>query len=313
MALRYGILTVLIALTATGASAQQLAPSPTLDAIKARGNLECGVHLGLPGFSFANDKGEWSGIDVDYCRALAAAVLSPQLVFSFLVNASGAIMLVIYLLIAFGQIRMRSRLEKVAPDRLSIRMWFHPWGSIVAIVGMVAVLIANPNQEARTRELPPNPDFADFLNNELMPWIRENYHVSTDPRQVVVAGSSFGGIASVYAGLRHSETFGNILCQSGSFWWSAPKPEPYTEPNFLAKEFVKSPKLPLRFYMDAGSFEVDMDGLGGSILEPSRHMRDVLLAKGYEVHYQESVGGHDYLSWRGTLADGLIALLGIDN
>ena len=57
------------------ASAQQLAPSPTLDAIKARGNLECGVHLGLPGFSFANDKGEWSGLDVDYCKALAAAIL----------------------------------------------------------------------------------------------------------------------------------------------------------------------------------------------------------------------------------------------
>jgi enterochelin esterase family protein len=181
------------------------------------------------------------------------------------------------------------------------------------IAPMVAVLIANPNQEARNRELPPNADFADFLNNELMPWIRENYHVTTDPRQVVVAGSSFGGIASVYAGLRHPETFGNILCQSGSFWWSAPKPEPYAEPNFLAKEFVKSPKLPLRFYMDAGSFEVDLNGGGGSILEPSRHMRDVLLAKGYEVHYQESVGGHDYLSWRGTLADGLIALVGIAN
>jgi general L-amino acid transport system substrate-binding protein len=60
---------------AGAAGAQQLAPSPTLDAIKARGNLECGVHLGLPGFSFANDKGEWSGLDVDYCRALAAAIL----------------------------------------------------------------------------------------------------------------------------------------------------------------------------------------------------------------------------------------------
>jgi hypothetical protein len=39
-------------------------------------------------------------------------------------------------------------------------------------------------------------------------------------------------------------------------------------------------------------------------------MRDVFLARGYEVHYQESVGGHDYLSWRGTLADGLLALTG---
>ncbi|SEG45465.1 amino acid ABC transporter substrate-binding protein [Bosea lathyri] len=67
--------TVLLAASASLASAQQLTPSPTLDAVKARGNLECGVHLGLPGFSFANDKGEWTGLDVDYCRALAAAVL----------------------------------------------------------------------------------------------------------------------------------------------------------------------------------------------------------------------------------------------
>jgi enterochelin esterase-like enzyme len=176
---------------------------------------------------------------------------------------------------------------------------------------MVAVLIANPSQETRNRELPPNPKFADFLNNELVTWVRANYNVTKDPSKVVVAGSSYGGIASVYAGLRHPETFGNILCQSGSFWWSAQKPAPYAEPNYLAKEFIKSPKLPLKFYMDAGSFEVDTNGGGGAILEPSRHMRDVLLAKGYELDYQENIGGHDYLSWRGSLADGLIALVGL--
>src|SRR5476651_1045920 len=62
-------------LVSTPAGAQTLAPSETLDAIKARGNVECGVHLGLPGFSYANDKGEWSGLEVDYCKSLAAAVL----------------------------------------------------------------------------------------------------------------------------------------------------------------------------------------------------------------------------------------------
>src|SRR5262245_7364887 len=51
-------------LVAGTAFAQQLAPSPTLEAVQKRGNIECGVHLGLPGFSFANDKGEWSGLDV---------------------------------------------------------------------------------------------------------------------------------------------------------------------------------------------------------------------------------------------------------
>ena len=37
---------------------------------------------------------------------------------------------------------------------------------------------------------------------------------------------------------------------------------------------------------------------------------DVLLAKGYEVHYQQFVRGDDYLSWRGTFADGLMDLIG---
>lgn len=72
---KVGLTAAILAGGMAAASAQQLVPSPTLDAIKARGNLECGVHLGLPGFSFANDKGEWSGLDVDYCRALAAAIL----------------------------------------------------------------------------------------------------------------------------------------------------------------------------------------------------------------------------------------------
>ena len=183
------------------------------------------------------------------------------------------------------------------------------------IPSTIAVLIANPSQEARSRELPPNPAFADFLAHELLPWVRARYPVTTDPQQTVVAGSSFGGIAATYAGLRYPEIFGNVLCQSGSFWWApdhtgGPNADATTETGWLAKEYLKSPKLPLRFWMDAGVFEVDTNGSGGSILEPSRHMRDVLLAKGYDVHYRQFSSGHDYLNWRGTLADGLLALIG---
>jgi len=47
----------------------------TLDAVRARGFVQCGVSQGLPGFSSPDDRGQWSGLDVDYCRALAAAVL----------------------------------------------------------------------------------------------------------------------------------------------------------------------------------------------------------------------------------------------
>ncbi len=47
----------------------------TLDAIKARGQVICGVNTGLAGFSAADSQGNWSGLDVDICRAIAAATL----------------------------------------------------------------------------------------------------------------------------------------------------------------------------------------------------------------------------------------------
>jgi len=46
----------------------------TLDAVKKKGFVQCGVSTGLPGFSSADEKGNWSGLDVDVCRAVAAAV-----------------------------------------------------------------------------------------------------------------------------------------------------------------------------------------------------------------------------------------------
>jgi general L-amino acid transport system substrate-binding protein len=50
-------------------------PEGILERVKARGKLICGVNGKLAGFSYVDDKGEWSGLDVDYCKAIAAAVL----------------------------------------------------------------------------------------------------------------------------------------------------------------------------------------------------------------------------------------------
>ncbi|HEY9281171.1 MAG TPA: amino acid ABC transporter substrate-binding protein [Eoetvoesiella sp.] len=46
----------------------------TFDAVKKRGFVQCGASTGIPGFSIADSKGQWKGIDVDLCRAVAAAV-----------------------------------------------------------------------------------------------------------------------------------------------------------------------------------------------------------------------------------------------
>ena len=50
-------------------------PSETLAAVRARGRLNCGVHQGLVGFAYTDNRGQWRGFDVDFCRATAAAVL----------------------------------------------------------------------------------------------------------------------------------------------------------------------------------------------------------------------------------------------
>ena len=194
----------------------------------------------------------------------------------------------------------------------------------------VAVFVDNVPRR-RLVDLVANSEFADFMAKELMPWIRSHYNVTKDPRQTVLAGYSAGGLAAPFVALRHPEVFGNVLSLSGAFWWSfehnggvcgsrCPETggrggdgsrDATTEGNFLVKEFLASPKLPLRFYLATGTFEFDRNGGGGEILEGTRHLRDVLLAKGYQVHYQQFVGGHDGLSWRGTFADGLITLLGV--
>lgn len=60
---------------AAGLSAQA-ADAQTLKTVKDRGVLSCGVSQGLPGFSSPDDKGNWTGLDVDVCRALAAAIFN---------------------------------------------------------------------------------------------------------------------------------------------------------------------------------------------------------------------------------------------
>jgi GABA permease len=68
------------------------------------------------------------------------AWLSPETVFLFLVNSSGAVALFVYLLIAVAELRMRSRLEREAPERLKVRMWLYPWLTWLSIAAIVVVI-----------------------------------------------------------------------------------------------------------------------------------------------------------------------------
>ncbi len=87
MAVIYSFWCVALALTAWGTRALEKSPSavqaqthrstatPTLDGVRRRGFVQCGVSTGVAGFSMLDAQGQWRGLDVDVCRAIAAAVL----------------------------------------------------------------------------------------------------------------------------------------------------------------------------------------------------------------------------------------------
>jgi L-asparagine transporter-like permease len=70
---------------------------------------------------------------------IVAAIASPGGVFAFLVNSAGAVILFVYMLTALAQIRLRRRIDA---RTLQLKMWWFPWGSYLAIAGIVAVLLA---------------------------------------------------------------------------------------------------------------------------------------------------------------------------
>ncbi|MNV95642.1 Enterochelin esterase [compost metagenome] len=109
--------------------------------------------------------------------------------------------------------------------------------------------------------------------------------------------------------MRYPKLFGNVLSLSGSFWWS-PEGTPADKAEHVAQAIATRENLGLRFFLAPGLFETrGMRDVGG-ILETNRHLRDVLVAKGYDVMLREYAGGHDYFVWRGAISDGLVALFG---
>ncbi|MDX3357877.1 enterochelin esterase, partial [Streptomyces sp. ME01-24h] len=154
----------------------------------------------------------------------------------------------------------------------------------------------------RRRELTCDDRFVAFLTDELLPWAARRWPVGGDPAHTVVAGQGLGGLAAAYAALRRPERFGNVLAQSGAFWWPAGHHGRTLPAEWLTGRVAAAPRRPVRFHLSAGLQEWSLNAA-------VRRFRDALLTQGYEVAHHEYNGGHDYLCWREELARGLVALL----
>ncbi len=187
---------------------------------------------------------------------------------------------------------------------------------------LVAVFIHNYSGFQRGKDLDCYPPFADFIAKELVSWTKENYHISSDPDESVLMGSSSGALAAAFIGYKYPETFRKILSQSGFYGWSPGNiffqrllnyygkdyvrwwnKEDEKENYWLIKQLLRSEKLPLKFYVNVGSLETRT--------MPSVHrFRNMLQDKGYTHNYEEYPGGHEYIAWREHLPEGLIYLIG---
>jgi len=162
-------------------------------------------------------------------------------------------------------------------------------------------------------ELLPDDEVNEFFINEVLPEIRSNYNVSNDPADVIIGGSSLGGLNAMYMALHFPEVFGKVICQSGSFW-SPDKPNhrfDFVNGNhqFLIEEYRDHPKVDIKIYMEVGVYETpeDLFGQPGQYW-PNLHMRDILMLKGYDYQFNVFRGAHSYGNWRISLPKALIYL-----
>lgn len=172
------------------------------------------------------------------------------------------------------------------------------------ILPTITIFIDNPSKKSRAIELPPNKDFADFMVKELLPFVKSIVDINHSAKDTILTGSSYGGLASMYIAFTYPEYFGNVLSQSGSFWWSK---ENESEPEGFIKDIIKEPKKDLNIYLNAGIYETGYSSI--DILESNRHLRDILKAKGYaNIIYEEYPTGHDYFAWKNNIINGLIKI-----
>lgn len=104
----------------------------------------------------------------------------------------------------------------------------------------------SPFRDARI-PTPRGDATADFLAKTLKPWVDRTYRTKPEAQHTALAGSSLGGLISLYTTLRHPGVFGKVACFSGSFWVG--------ERRMLKEAAAAKPDPALRLYLDIGDRE----------------------------------------------------------
>lgn len=162
------------------------------------------------------------------------------------------------------------------------------------------VFVSMHSVEARWVECPCHRPFAQFIAEELLPWLVQKHPEIGRVEKKAIVGLSYTGLAAAFVAKEYPGLFQNVISQSGSFWWND---------GWLIKEMKASAvRLPTEFYLEVGKRETQQnlqhrEGVLQimSQIEGVRRFRDVLVASGHAVVYAEFEGAHDTEAWHRSL------------
>jgi len=153
------------------------------------------------------------------------------------------------------------------------------------------------------------PQYRDYILTELLPHLRDKWHLSERPEDNVFAGFSLGGLSAFDIAWAHPEVFGASGVFSGALWWRSSDVDP-ADPDSgrIMHEVVRASPEPRpnaqRFWFQAGTQDETEDRNNNDIIDAiddTLHLMDALRERGYtdrQIQYYEMEGGtHDPITW----------------
>jgi enterochelin esterase family protein len=171
---------------------------------------------------------------------------------------------------------------------------------------MVTVFVHWVEDGSRNWELAGAPEFDRCVEEELLPWIAERFHVTDDPARTIMSGSSLGGLASVRYAYLLPHRVGNAIAQSGSFGWHPEEPD---ATDWLAERWAVDGPVDCRLWTEMGTYETMPGPDGRSGYEHTQQFVEVARTRGTDITYRDFVGGHDYLCWRASFPEALRSIV----
>jgi enterochelin esterase family protein len=209
-------------------------------------------------------------------------------------------------------------LHRASADRLTVFLDAELYRDRVGAVGIIEelrtrgqiadswfVFVSMESFESRWLECPCYPPFAQFVVEELLPWLEGRFPELGRVWRRTLVGLSYTGLAAAFVAKEFPGKFDRVISQSGSFW---------SDEAALVRDFQALPdSLPTEFYLDVGLRETQVEVLHRegvfqriSQIDGVKQFRDALLERGHRVKYVEFDGGHEMAAWQQTLPGALV-------